>query len=177
MEKLVLLIGGFLKLITWVDVITVLLLALLILLMVYIIYLIKIEEEGVKVVRPEKEVSLTDQILNQKDKDLKPSDILVQIVDDLNKNYKPEPIDLTKYEEEQENSAIISYDELLERTSNNINYDEEYTNEYDDLFIRKVTEDSDTKEYVNLPEVIMMNYESEEDFLKALKKLQKNLVR
>ncbi len=120
MEKIVLLIGGFLNSITWVDVVTVLLLALLILLMIYIIYLIK---------------------------------------------------------EEQENTAIISYDELLERTSNNINYDEEYTNEYDDLFIRKVTEDSDTKEYVNLPEVIMMNYESEEDFLKALKKLQKNLVR
>lgn len=177
MEKIVLLIGGYLKLITWVDVVTVLLLALLILLMVYIVYLIKIEEDGVKVVREEKELSLTDEILNQKEKDLRPSDVLAQIVDDLNKNYKPEPIDLTKYEEEQENSAIISYDELLERTSTNINYDEDYTNEYDDLFIRKVTEDSDTKEYVNLPEVIMMNYEDEEDFVKALKKLQKNLVR
>lgn len=176
MEKIVLLIGGYLKMISWMDVITVLLLALLILLMVYIVYLIKIEEEptvGVK----QKETSLSEDILNQETKEVKASDVLVQIVDDLNKNYKPEPIDLTKYEEEQENSAIISYDELLERTSNNINYDEEYTNKYDDLFIRKVTDDSDTKEYVNLPEVIMMNYESEEDFLKALKKLQKNLVR
>ena len=176
MEKIVLLIGGYLKSISWMDVITVLLLVLLILLMVYIVYLIKIEEEPNLVVKNE-DTDLSQDILNYNNNEVKASDVLAQIVDDLNKNYKPELIDLTKYEEEQENSAIISYDELLERTSNNINYDEEYTNKYDDLFIRKVTDDSDTKEYVNLPEVIMMNYESEEDFLKALKKLQKNLVR
>ena len=107
------------------------------------------------------------------------SDKLSDIVDNLETNYKPKPIDLSKYEQDMEDTAIISYDELLKRASNDIAYETDYSSGIDDVIVKKVdaTNTSDTREYVDLPKAVMMKYDSEEEFLKALKRLQGNLVR
>ena len=74
-------------------------------------------------------------------------------------------IELTSYEKEQEQSAIISYQELLK------NKDNQQT-----INIDKVSIDP---EDMPLPsfKVNLMNYEKEEAFLKALKQLQSDLAR
>lgn len=171
MEKIVLAIGDFFRLITLNDIIFWSVLVLIILTLIYIFYLLKVESE----VREVKEIKK-----EKKEKEIKhtTSEDILRIVDKLQKEYKPEAIDLTSYEEEQENTAIISYDELLNKVNSNINYDDKYKNKYDDLDIKRVVSNhSDANEYVSLPKAVMLRYESEEDFLKTLKKLQKNLVR
>lgn len=171
MEKIVLAIGDFFRLITLNDIIFWSVLVLIILTLIYIFYLLKVESEVSEVKEIKKE---------KKQKEIKhtTSEDILRIVDKLQKEYKPEAIDLTSYEEEQENTAIISYDELLNKVNSNINYDDKYKNKYDDLDIKRVVSNhSDTNEYVSLPKAVMLRYENEEDFLKTLKKLQKNLVR
>lgn len=85
-------------------------------------------------------------------------------------------IDLTPYEKEQEEKAIISYDELVKSNSNmKINYKEEA--EDDGIKVKQVDLDnlaqldknsSDTK-------VTVISYEKEEAFLEALKNLENML--
>lgn len=161
MEKIVLVIGGLLKTLTWSDLFFFFASLILIHLMIYIIYLVKCEN--------------TEQ--SSKKEEIKETTSLKDIVDKLETNYEPKPIDLTDYERELENTAIISYDELVKRSNNNISYEDEYDSGYEDLTVRKVTTDSNTKELVNLPKAIMMSYENEEAFLHALETLQDNLVR
>ena len=86
-------------------------------------------------------------------------------------------IDMTEYEEEQEQRAIISYDELIEKTNNlKINYEEEQT--LGDLTIKKVDlENLVAPSEVEIPKtnVQVISYQKEEAFLEALKKLQEQL--
>ena len=88
-------------------------------------------------------------------------------------------IKLTSYEEEQENNAIISYDELIKNKDKiNINYDDEYRNPIPELEVRKISFSEDKNENtLEMPKlnVKMFEYEEEENFLKALKELQKDL--
>ena len=129
---------------------------LLIVLFIYIIYLIKCSDE-------EEE---NNDILD-----------LQAISKDIEKSYKPPVIKLTTYEEEQENNAIISYDELVEKNKTNVGYDDSFTFDIPDLNVKKIDlskEDSSNLEMPKL-EVKLMNYDKEEEFLKALKDLQKNL--
>ena len=57
---------------------------------------------------------------------------LEAITKNIETNYKPAIVELTSYEQEQENNAIISYDELLEaRGKDGVNYDSEYQNSSD----------------------------------------------
>lgn len=104
---------------------------------------------------------------------------LEAITKNIEENYKPATIELTSYEQEQENNAIISYQELLSnKDRSQINYDDEFegTSEIDvkkvDLLNNKGTEIPKTK-----IEVTLMSYEMEEAFLKALKQLQVDLSR
>ena len=78
-----------------------------------------------------------------------------------------------------EDTAIISYEELLKRSNSDIAYDENYKTKSDDLVVKKVDDSnmSNTREYVNLPNAVMMSYENEEAFLEALKTIHNNLVR
>ena len=104
---------------------------------------------------------------------------LESITRNIEENYKPAAIRLTSYEEEQESNAIISYQELLTNKDNQqINYDDEYQSKID-LNVKKV--DLEGNMGTEMPrtkiEVSLMNYKQEEDFLKALKKLQSDLVR
>ena len=92
-------------------------------------------------------------------------------------------IELTPYEEEQEEKAIISYDELLQAKSNlMINYEDE--KEEDGILVKKVdltnltsvveVEEVDTTT-VDTKSNITISYEREEAFLQALKQLQQML--
>ena len=104
---------------------------------------------------------------------------LEAITRNIEENYNPAAIRLTSYEEEQESNAIISYQELLTNKDNQqINYDDEYQSKID-LNVKKV--DLEGNMGTEMPrtkiEVSLMNYKQEEDFLKALKKLQSDLVR
>ena len=93
-------------------------------------------------------------------------------------NAEQPAINLNKYEEEQEEKAIISYDELLNRKNDfAINYSEE-ENVADDLTIKKVDLNNlINKDVIVKPEikVSIISYEKEEAFLEALKTLQQKL--
>lgn len=178
MEKIVLTIGGLLKSFSWSDIFFFIVTLVLILLLIYIIFLIKTEKEEIKQdmstrnIKEQKIPATNHQKENKKDRSL------TDIVNVLETEYKPKPIDLSEYEKEQENTAIISYEELLSKTSNNIYYDDNYQSGFDDIIVQKIdNKESKTQELVDLPRAIMMSYESEEAFLSALKSLQKNLVR
>ena len=88
--------------------------------------------------------------------------------------------EVSSYEAEQEEKAIISYDELLSQTQNvSISYSTSETN--DDITIKKVDlektnkiELDPIKKELN-SKVSLYQYEHEEEFLNTLKKLQKLL--
>lgn len=104
---------------------------------------------------------------------------LEAITKNIEANYKPANIDLTSYEQEQENNAIISYDELVKNKDKSIvNYDDNYISD-EDVEVRKVefTKNIGTKISPTDIKVNLMSYEKEEAFLKALRKLQIDLAR
>lgn len=133
---------------------------LLIVLLVYIVYLIKCGDEE-------------ETVIGKDGFDIE------AVCKNIEKNYKPETIKLTSYEEEQENNAIISYDELIKNKDKiNISYDDEYNSPVPELTVRKISISEDKNENtLEMPKlnVKMFEYEEEENFLKALKELQKDL--
>lgn len=171
MENLVLIIGGLFKSFGWSDLFFFMITLFLVIFLIYIYYLIRLDD---------REEDLEDMIKRDA---FEPNEgtkekSLSKIVDELETDYKPKPIDLSDYEKEMEDTAIISYQELVSRANNNIYYDDEYDSGFDDVLIQKVdNKESKTQELVDLPKAVMMSYESEEAFLNALKVLQKNLVR
>ncbi len=131
---------------------------LLIVLLIYIIYLLKIDEEEPK----EEKFDIN------------------KVTKNLEENYKPSPqnIKLTSYEEEQENNAIISYDELVKtRELNVVTYDDTFSNTEKDLEIKKFDLEGTGKIKIIDPklEVKLIEYEKEEEFLRVLKDLQSKL--
>lgn len=137
---------------------------LLIVLFVYILYLIKCSdgEEELNAVSDKKD-----------DFDIE------AVTKAIEKDYKPETIRLTSYEEEQENNAVISYEELLKNKDKiSVSYDDEYEFEEPTLSVKKfdLTNTSETPVIDESKlKVQLMSYEKEEEFLKALKDLQSNL--
>ncbi len=137
---------------------------LLIVLFVYILYLIKCSdgEEALNVVSDKKD-----------DFDIE------AVTKAIEKDYKPETIRLTSYEEEQENNAVISYEELLKNKDKiSVSYDDEYEFEEPTLSVKKfdLTNTSETPVIDESKlKVQLISYEKEEEFLKALKDLQSNL--
>ena len=130
---------------------------LLIILFVYFIYLIKCSEvEG----SPKETEEFN----------------LAEVTKQIETEYKPGKIVLTQYEAEQEDSAIISYEELVNNKSQTgIYYDDEYSFG-EDLEVKKINLTGDTPSIVEPKlEVKLMPYAQEEAFLKALKELQNNL--
>ncbi len=80
------------------------------------------------------------------------------------------------YEKDQEEKAIISYDELLQKQNKYaINYEKEEM--LDDLIVKKVNLNDlvNKNEQVKIKEVRVISYEKEEAFLTALKELNKLL--
>lgn len=106
---------------------------------------------------------------------------LEAITKNLENNYRPINIELTSYEKEQEESAVISYEELVsKRGQEEVSYDESYVNNSDvdikkvDLKDRLKSNNLENTTKINLR---MFDCEAEEAFLKALKQLQNNLAR
>lgn len=100
------------------------------------------------------------------------------IKETIEREYKPGNIELTDYEKEQEENAIISYEELIKNKDKyTVSYDEEYKAETEEISVRKinVNETGKTTEEVSVLQVKLMNYDKEEAFLIALKQLQQNL--
>lgn len=83
---------------------------------------------------------------------------LQEISKELEQLPKEHPIDMSKYELEQEQQAIISYDELVKQTQNSHIYKEENN----DINTTQVTSN-------------LSGYEHEEEYLKQLKQL-KNIL-
>lgn len=105
---------------------------------------------------------------------------LEAITKNIETDYKPINIELSSYEQEQENNAIISYEELLKnKDNNNVNYEENYDSGNSDVNVKKV--DLNDSYGVDMEEkgfrVSLMSYEKEEAFLRALRKLQNDLAR
>ena len=119
--------------------------------------------------------------INRANKDM--SD-LEKITSRIEEEYKPVNIELTSYEQEQEDNAIISYDELLsnrdKNNNNGFSYDSKYKSD-NDLSVKKIDLDNNTaSSKEEIPEervkVQLFNYEKEEAFLKTLKQLQSELL-
>lgn len=165
---------GFIKTLAFVDIVFFFAVLGLMLLVITLIYFIRendgevdnrpsVEDNNVKISIP----GIDDEILNLK-----------EIKEALENAEEQEVVNLTKYDEEQEEKAIISYDELLKRKQDfGINYiDEE---EYDgDLAVKKVDLENLINKDVIEPthiSVSVISYEKEEAFLEALKNLQHTL--
>lgn len=120
------------------------------------------------------EAKKIEQNKNSDQEFLKEANDLLEIAAAL-EQAEPNNINLNRYEEEQEEKAIISYDELLERTNEwAINYSEEESIT-EDLTVKKVDLNNLVNKEISLkPEikVSVISYEKEEAFLAALKELQ-----
>lgn len=157
MKNLVIDVVSFLKTLTFIDYVLYFAILILIILVASLIYLLKttnIDEEDFEY-DEEFDIKSTVEELSQT---------------------KSQNINLTDYEKEQEEKAIISYEELVNTIKKNeINYEEENTPNKD-VKIRKIDLDNLDKECNREPvKVRLMTYEHEEEFLRSLKQLQKLL--
>ena len=103
---------------------------------------------------------------------------LERITQNRESDYKPTNINLTSYEQEQEDNAIISYQELLNsKDKNHVNYDNGFNNKTD-INVKKVDVSKNSKNDFDQSRinVSLMSYEKEEAFLKALKQLKIDLA-
>ena len=144
-----------------VDIIFFFAVLILMILIVTLIYFIKINNES-----------------EEKEKDLEETQemkIAKELRDSM-KNSEP-TIKFTDYEKDQEDKAIISYDELLNKGNNyELNYEKEEM--HGDLSVKKVDLDNlvnKNNNTVSNIEVRLISFQKEEAFLEALKRLQKEL--
>lgn len=142
-----------------VDIIFFFAVLILMILIVTLIYFIKINNET-----EEKDLEETQEMKIAKE------------LRDSMKNSEP-TIKFTDYEKDQEDKAIISYDELLNKGNNyELNYEKEEM--HDDLSVKKVDLDNLVNKNNNIAsniEVRLISFQKEEAFLEALKRLQKEL--
>lgn len=142
-----------------VDIIFFFAVLILMILIVTLIYFIKINNET-----EEKDLEETQEMKIAKE------------LRDSMKNSEP-TIKFTDYEKDQEDKAIISYDELLNKGNNyELNYEKEEM--HDDLSVKKVGLDNlvnKNNNTVSNIEVRLISFQKEEAFLEALKRLQKEL--
>lgn len=178
-------IKGFVSSLTMIDVIFFFSIILLMNLVIILLYFIKLNDDSsnVEVVKnnvvEEKEEVIENNILSNYNVEEDELIDLETITRALEKR-ESSAVELTKFEEDQENDAIISYDELISRTKNNeINYKKESMIET--VAVKEVDVDNITtelnKENINEENinVNVISYREEEEFLKALKTLQSQL--
>ena len=146
------------------DILVIISIILLIIFAIYLLNRVNIKEKYMETV-------------NRANKDMLD---LEKITKNIESEYKPVTIELTSYEQEQEDNAIISYEELLNNKDNGYSYDEGYKSD-SDVSVKKLDFDkitSQVEQEDRKPEKIevkLMSYEKEEAFLDALKKLQREL--
>lgn len=152
-------IGDFLKSLSFIDIVFFFSIVILMILVVTLIYFIRINEDD----KEEKEETAEMKIVKEIRENMKSDDEVV--------------IKFTDFEKDQEDKAIISYDELLNKNNNyGLNYEKEDI--YDDLSVKKVNLDNlmnnNSESKVN-SEIRVISFAKEEAFLEALKRLQKEL--
>lgn len=152
-------IGDFLKTLSFIDIVFFFSITILMILIVTLIYFIRINEDD----KEEKEETAEMKIVKEIRENMKSDDEVV--------------IKFTDFEKDQEDKAIISYDELLNKNNNyGLNYEKEDI--YDDLLVKKVNLDNlmnnNSESKVN-SEIRVISFAKEEAFLEALKRLQKEL--
>lgn len=103
---------------------------------------------------------------------------LLSVSHELESLPRERKVSLTPYEEEQEEKAIISYDELVNRKNENISYNNEFRTADNDILVKQVDLDKTQKVDLESSNDIRekdKDYKHEEEFLKSLKDLQKVL--
>ncbi len=159
---------GFIKSLNPIDILLYFAVVILIVLIVSLIYIIKTRDDEES---EEESPSYYDETKND-DLDLK------EVMADLNKTASIPYEETTSYEEEQEEKAIISYEELLRKSKfGRLDYEENETKN-DEITIKKVNLEhlSKPKLKEELPKTNnLFKYEKEEAFLKALKQLNELL--
>lgn len=174
-------IFAFLNTLTFIDLVFFFSVVTLIILVVSLIYFIKINDEVFEEPKKEEKKDILDKIEietpkifdeNEEGELLDLQALTKQLEENNGMN-----VDLTAYEKEQEERAIISYEELINKTSNSkINYEDEEV--IDDIVIKKVDLAnliSEVEENKDAVSVQVISYDHEEAFLQALKQLQQNL--
>lgn len=134
------------------------------------------------VIEPNNNASYVPEEANFNDYDDEEGELLdLETITKRLENKELNDFDLSRFEEEQEKEAIISYDELINKAKNNsINYKKEtmiddvsvkevdldnlFSEKNDSLFLSKEEDTSNA-----------ISYEQEEAFLNALKQLQKQI--
>ena len=182
-------IYNFFSLLSFVDIVFLLAIVVLIILIVTLIYFIKINND----VFTEKDffdpinnsdsskenltnniVEVDNSVKEEKKEDEEPELIdLKTLTKKLKEDANNERINFTAYEKDQEEKAIISYDELIKKKNlYAINYEKEEL--IDDLSVKKVNlndlVNKNEMEYIK-EEVRVISYQKEEAFLNALKEL------
>lgn len=189
----------FFRCLSFVDVIFLVAIITLLILIVTLIYFIRINKEVLDEddlfppVQDNKKEEVVTNIVPAKNEDLNsiieqiPSQAVEEEYDDeegelldlasltkkLQAENDDERVSCTEYEKDQEEKAIISYDELLQkRNKYAINYEKEEI--MDDLIVKKVNlndlVNKNNEEKLN-EEVRVISYQKEEAFLNALKEL------
>ena len=112
--------------------------------------------------------------IKEEKKDFDLRDVTKNLEENMNKE---RIMSTTEYENEQEQKAIISYDELLKKASSlTINYEDEP--DIDGIKVRKVEVEKGKPGSAEIPKPrnkSFYSYEREEVFLKALKQFRANL--
>lgn len=185
-------IYSFIKILSFVDIVFFIAIIVLLILLVTLVYFIKINKEvlGEDDFFPPS----NDNNNNQKEDIVNKIDVIEEIkpniqeeeyndeegelldLEGLTKKLQQEEserVTCTEYEKDQEEKAIISYDELLQKHNRYaINYEKEEI--MDDLIVKKVNlndlVNKNSEEKIET-EVRAISYQKEEDFLKALKEL------
>ncbi|MBR1416549.1 MAG: hypothetical protein IJ572_01880 [Bacilli bacterium] len=176
-------LGTFIKSLSFIDIMFIVSILGLVILIVTLIYIIKMNDDDT-----DESTNIEIDKIDTNDEELD----LLEITKELNES-PTKPIVLNDYEKEQEEKAIISYDELLKTKDlkEDINYIKEEN--IDGLTVKSVDPNELTKP-IELPKIkeeyhkivgveenttcdnqqknILISYEKEEEFLKALKKLQ-----
>ena len=141
------------------DIIFIIIIIVLLILAVIVLLLIKREENKIMSIEEKSKKTMLD---------------LDKITANIERDYKPLNIELTSYEQEQEDNAVISYEELKNK-STNVTYEESY----DETGVKKIdfnkTIDLEHTQKIDVP--LLSNYEKEEAFLRALRQLQKDLAK
>ncbi len=181
---------GFITSLTMMDILFLLAMFALIILMIVLIYYIKINQD---IPEEKEETPITkeptaiekqeDTIISSMQNDYDDEEGELLDLEALTKQIKEKQLSTTeydKYEQEQEQKAIISYDELLERANKNV---VKYLNDKDtDQMVKKIDIDHINNIELNSSNnkptnsIALVSYEQEEAFLAALKKLQNQLL-
>lgn len=160
-------IKDFFTMLSFVDIVFFFAVLILMILVITLIYFIRINDELIEEEMDELDLEETREM---------------QIVRELNRSLAEDTssqIAFTDYEKDQEEKAIISYEELLNKGKSNYSINYEKEDFYDDLSVKKFNLENlvDVSDKVEAPKVDarVISFAKEEAFLKALKQLQKEL--